>query len=76
MPIYKQLHNSRDSDREQVYVALKKINNRNVAPRGPTGPLYFNATRDSDQPVRVAQFQKRTFVSAPNNLKQSSIQNG
>lgn len=57
--------NSRDSDRQQVYAALKQINNRNVAPRGPTGPLYFNTTRDSDQPVRVAQFQKRTFVSAP-----------
>ena len=57
--------NSRDSDRERVYAALKKINNRNVAPRGPTGLLYFNATRDSDQPVRVAQFQKRVFISAP-----------
>ena len=57
--------NSRDSDRERVYAALKKINNRNVAPLGPTGSLYFNATRDSDQPVRVAQFQKRVFVSAP-----------
>ena len=57
--------NSRDSDRQRVYAALKKINNRNVAPLGPTGPLYFNATRNSDQPVRVAQFQKRVFVSAP-----------
>ncbi len=56
---------SRERDRQQVYAALKTINNRNVAPRGPTGLLYFNATRDSDQPVRMAQFQERTFVSAP-----------
>ncbi len=55
----------RQRNREAVYQALSKINNRQNAPRGLTGPLYFNATRDANQPVRIAQFQQRKLVSAP-----------
>lgn len=58
--------NSRDSDRERVYAALKQMNDRpQVAIRGLTGPLYFNAARSSDQPPRVAQFHNGQLLSAP-----------
>lgn len=57
--------NSRDSDRERIYAALKQINRPQVAIRGLTGPLYFNAAWSSDQPPRVAQFHDRRLLSAP-----------
>ncbi|CAN1212255.1 ABC transporter substrate-binding protein [Tumidithrix helvetica PCC 7403] len=51
-------------DRELVNTALGSLNSRKVALRGLTGPIYFNANRDSDQPVRVAQFQDYKLLSA------------
>ena len=56
---------SRSRDREQVRNALAAINSRKVSVIGLTGPLYFNASRSSDLPVRVAQFQNRQSLSAP-----------
>ena len=52
------------SDREQVRAELDKLNNRKVGLRGLTGLLYFNANRNSDQPVRLAQFEDHRLVSA------------
>jgi len=54
-----------DSDREQVRDALSKLNSRKVGIRGLTGLLYFNKDRNSDQPVRLAQFQNYKLISAP-----------
>ena len=51
-------------DREQVRAELDKLNNRKVGLRGLTGLLYFNANRNSDQPVRLAQFENHRLVSA------------
>jgi branched-chain amino acid transport system substrate-binding protein len=53
-----------NSDREQVRAELDKLNNRKVGLRGLTGQLYFNANRNSDQPVRLGQFEKHRLVSA------------
>jgi branched-chain amino acid transport system substrate-binding protein len=53
-----------ESDREQVREALSKLNNRKVGIRGLTGLLYFNSDRNSDQPVRLAQFQNYKLISA------------
>src|SRR5579883_273755 len=55
----------RNRDREQTRNALAAINSRKAALRGLTGPLYFNASRSSDLPIRIAQFQKRRLISAP-----------
>jgi branched-chain amino acid transport system substrate-binding protein len=55
---------SLESDREQVRDALSKLNNRKVGIRGLTGLLYFNSDRNSDQPVRLAQFQNQKLISA------------
>jgi branched-chain amino acid transport system substrate-binding protein len=55
---------SLESDREQVRDALAKLNNRKVGIRGLTGLLYFNSDRNSDQPVRLAQFQNQKLISA------------
>jgi len=55
---------SLESDREQVRDALAKLNNRKVGIRGLTGLLYFNGDRNSDQPVRLAQFQNQKLISA------------
>jgi branched-chain amino acid transport system substrate-binding protein len=55
---------SLDSDREQVRASLAKLNNRKVGLRGLTGLLYFNSDRNSDQPVRLAQFQNYKLISA------------
>jgi branched-chain amino acid transport system substrate-binding protein len=52
------------SDREAVNAALSGLNNRKVALRGLAGLIYFNANRDSDQPVRVARFQDYKLLSA------------
>ncbi len=52
------------SDREQVRLELDKLNNRKVGLRGLTGLLYFNANRNSDQPVRLAQFENHRLLSA------------
>ncbi len=52
------------SDREQVRAELDKLNNRKVGLRGLTGILYFNANRNSDQPVRLGQFENHRLVSA------------
>ncbi len=53
-----------DSDREQVRKALSELNNRKNALNGLTGPLYFNANRSSNQPVRIAQFYNRKLISS------------
>jgi branched-chain amino acid transport system substrate-binding protein len=53
-----------EGDREQVRDALAKLNNRKVGIRGLTGLLYFNSDRNSDQPVRLAQFQNQKLISA------------
>ncbi|MFN5864047.1 MAG: ABC transporter substrate-binding protein [Pseudanabaena sp.] len=53
-----------EGDREQVRDALSKLNNRKVGIRGLTGLLYFNSDRNSDQPVRLAQFQNQKLISA------------
>ncbi len=53
-----------EGDREQVRDALSKLNNRKVEIRGLTGLLYFNSDRNSDQPVRLAQFQNQKLISA------------
>jgi len=55
---------SLEADREQVRDALSKLNNRKVGIRGLTGLLYFNNDRNSDQPVRVGQFQNQKLISA------------
>ena len=55
---------SLESDREQVREALAALNNRKVALKGLTGLLYFNSDRNSDQPVRLAQFQNYKLISA------------
>jgi branched-chain amino acid transport system substrate-binding protein len=55
---------SLEADREQVRDALAKLNNRKVGLRGLTGSLYFNSDRNSDQPVRLAQFQNYKLISA------------
>jgi branched-chain amino acid transport system substrate-binding protein len=55
---------SLESDREQVREALAGLNNRKVGIRGLTGLLYFNSDRNSDQPVRLAQFQNQKLISA------------
>jgi branched-chain amino acid transport system substrate-binding protein len=55
---------SLEADREQVRDALAKLNNRKVGIRGLTGLLYFNSDRNSDQPVRLAQFQSQKLISA------------
>lgn len=57
--------NSRDSDRERVYGALKQIDRPQVAIGGLTGLFYFNAAQSSDQPPRVAQFYHHQLISAP-----------
>lgn len=52
--------------RESVRAELAKITNRQVAPRGLTGLLFFDETRsNSIQPVRIAQFKQNTLISAP-----------
>jgi len=58
---------SRETDRAEIFQALSNlVNNRSRAPRGLTGPLYFNADRSlTSQPVRVAQLHMRKFMSAP-----------
>jgi len=56
---------SLESDREQVRDSLANLNNRKVGLRGLTGLLYFNSDRNSDQPVRLAQFQNYKLISAP-----------
>ena len=53
-----------NSDREQVRAELDKLNNRKVGLRGLTGLLYFKANRNSDQPVRLGQFENHRLVSA------------
>ena len=53
-----------EADREQVREALAALNNRKVGIRGLTGLLYFNSDRNSDQPVRLAQFQNQKLISA------------
>ncbi|WP_103666951.1 ABC transporter substrate-binding protein [Pseudanabaena sp. BC1403] len=53
-----------EGDREQVREALAALNNRKVGIRGLTGLLYFNSDRNSDQPVRLAQFQNQKLISA------------
>lgn len=55
---------SLNSDRDLVRDALAKLNNRKVGIRGLTGLLYFNSDRNSDQPVRLAQFQNQKLISA------------
>lgn len=55
---------SLESDRDQVKAALTALNNRQVGLKGLTGLLYFNSDRNSDQPVRVAQFQDYKLISA------------
>ena len=55
---------SLEGDREQVRDALAKLNSRKVGLRGLTGLLYFNSDRNSDQPVRLAQFQNYKLISA------------
>jgi len=55
---------SLESDRQQVREALAGLNNRKVGLRGLTGLLYFNSDRNSDQPVRLAQFQNYKLISA------------
>lgn len=55
---------SLESDREQVRDSLAKLNNRKVGLPGLTGLLYFNSDRNSDQPVRLAQFQNYKLISA------------
>lgn len=51
--------------RERVRETLAKITNRQLAPRGLTGLLYFDETRSNpNQPVRIAQFKKNTLISA------------
>lgn len=57
-------------DREQVREALAKLNNRKVGLRGLTGLLYFNSDRNSDQPVRLAQFQNHKLISASQQFTQ------
>ena len=52
------------SDREQVRQSLAALNSRKVGIRGLTGLLYFNSDRNSDQPVRLAQFQNQKLISA------------
>ncbi len=52
-------------DREAVKTVLSEINSPKVALAGLTGPLYFNANRSSDQPIRVAEFGNRRLISAP-----------
>lgn len=52
------------SDREKVREALAALNSRKVGIRGLTGLLYFNSDRNSDQPVRLAQFQNQKLISA------------
>ncbi len=53
------------ADREAIKTALSAINSPKVALAGLTGPLYFNANRSSDQPIRVAEFAHRRLISAP-----------
>ena len=73
---------SRIADRDRVYLQLNKINNRKVAARGLTGLLYFDPQTRSNinQPVRIAQFYKRTLISAPrqfesvSNLERENLQ--
>jgi branched-chain amino acid transport system substrate-binding protein len=60
----KLISGSLEGDREQVRDALSKLNNRKVGIRGLTGLLYFNTDRNSDQPVRLAQFQNQKLISA------------
>ena len=60
----KLISGSLEGDREQVRDALSKLNNRKVGIRGLTGLLYFNNDRNSDQPVRLAQFQNQKLISA------------
>ena len=53
-----------ESDRDLVKDALTALNSRKVGIKGLTGLLYFNSDRNSDQPVRVAQFQNDKLISA------------
>lgn len=53
-------------NRNRVHAELAKITNRRLAPRGLAGLLFFDETRSNpNQPVRIAQFNKNTLISAP-----------
>ncbi|AFY72808.1 ABC-type branched-chain amino acid transport system, periplasmic component [Synechococcus sp. PCC 7502] len=56
---------SLNQDRQETRNALAAINNPSSSLRGLTGTLYFNESHSSDIPIRIAQFQKRRLISAP-----------
>jgi branched-chain amino acid transport system substrate-binding protein len=56
---------SQQKDREKVRDRLEAINSRNVAVKGLNGPIYFDATHDSNPPVRIEQYVGQHLISAP-----------
>jgi len=55
-------------DRQAVLQTLGQLNEPNPALGGLSGSLYFNAERNSDQPVRIGQFWDQQLISAPEQL--------
>ena len=55
---------SRSRDREAVRSRLAAMNSPADSAPGLAGPLYFNAQRNMDIPIRIGLFKRRQFYSA------------
>ena len=63
-----EVKNTSDSykdDRTKIRDQLEQINRRDVALKGLSGPIYFDATHDNNPPVRIAQYIGQQLISAP-----------
>ncbi len=56
---------SRRRDREAVRTALAAMSGPDDSADGLAGPLYFDAGRNMDVPIRLGMFKGRQFFSAP-----------
>jgi branched-chain amino acid transport system substrate-binding protein len=62
-------HQNVAADRARVYAAMASFNNPSAAIATTTGPIYFDAGRSVDQPVRLGQYVHNRFVSATDQLE-------
>jgi ABC-type branched-subunit amino acid transport system substrate-binding protein len=60
----------RTSDRDRVRAALATLNSPTSAIDSTTGPVYFNGNNSFSQPIRIGEFVRNHFVSAPLQLEE------
>jgi branched-chain amino acid transport system substrate-binding protein len=60
---------SRGEDRERIRAWLSTQNSLPQAIKGVAGPLYFDETQSSPQPVRMGRYVEGRYISAPMQLE-------